>query len=221
MNPSEIASVVISAFSIFLGVLAIWLSLHFYKMSCSASDRIRDVAGNIDAKANQLQTLFDTLYHDTFSMLREIVGRMSNRLFSESQIERKVEEDTEKKAKEKATKVKDEIEIEVDKLLEGKTTVQDSVKKLIERGINETRKVVTEARQETVQEYILEQLKTTRTKTAQEIINNLEGIPARSIIGELRRMKSKDLVSWDGEGELAPNTKISLGPTGYLLSGIP
>lgn len=79
---SLIASIISIIVSIVLGVLAIWLSITFYRMSTQQSERIGESAKIINSGVERLEKLFDKLYTDTFSMTKETVEAMRHRALS-------------------------------------------------------------------------------------------------------------------------------------------
>jgi len=73
MTP-EIISLIASITSVILAVGAIWLSITFYRMSSAASKATEEAAKGISASVERLEKLFDKLYSDTFSMMRDTVS---------------------------------------------------------------------------------------------------------------------------------------------------
>lgn len=85
--------------SLVVGGLAIWLSVVFYRMSEASSKEVQQSATNINNNVEKLEKMFDTMYSDTFSMvkdnvihMRKQVDRNSNSVDHTSEIKRKVEE---------------------------------------------------------------------------------------------------------------------------------
>lgn len=70
-----------TATSIVLGVLAIALSLVFFRMSADQNQESRRNAQQISESVSRLEKLFDSLYNDTFSMMRETVTDMRGQIF--------------------------------------------------------------------------------------------------------------------------------------------
>ncbi|HCB3234518.1 TPA: hypothetical protein SLG96_000176 [Citrobacter koseri] len=67
--------------SLVLAVGAIWLSFVFYKMSNEASKETTKAAKDIQASVERLEKIFDKLYSDTFSMMRDTVTDMRQHIW--------------------------------------------------------------------------------------------------------------------------------------------
>lgn len=68
--------------SLILAVGAIWLSIVFYKMSDAASKETTTAAKDIKASVERLENLFDKLYSDTFSMMKDTVTDMRQHIWN-------------------------------------------------------------------------------------------------------------------------------------------
>ncbi|PLM42491.1 hypothetical protein, partial [Klebsiella pneumoniae] len=67
--------------SLVLAIGAIWLSFIFYQMSNEASKETTKAAKDIQASVERLEKIFDKLYSDTFSMMRETVTDMRHHIW--------------------------------------------------------------------------------------------------------------------------------------------
>lgn len=67
--------------SLVLAVGAIWLSFVFYRMSNEASKETTKAAKDIQASVERLEKIFDKLYSDTFSMMRDTVTDMRQHIW--------------------------------------------------------------------------------------------------------------------------------------------
>jgi hypothetical protein len=76
MTPIEVISLLSTIASLIFAVLAIWLSIVFYRLSITASKATEDVTKGISASVERLEKIFDKLYSDTFSVMRETVTDM-------------------------------------------------------------------------------------------------------------------------------------------------
>jgi len=65
-----------AAMSTVLAVVALWLSVVFYRMSSEQAARSTKNADEMAGSIKRLEVLFDRLYSDTFSMVRDTVGDM-------------------------------------------------------------------------------------------------------------------------------------------------
>jgi hypothetical protein len=80
----EVVSLVASATSIVLGVLAIWLSIVFYRLSADAAVRANKASDAMAANLDRLEKLFNSMYADTFGIMRETVGYMQRQLWPDT-----------------------------------------------------------------------------------------------------------------------------------------
>ncbi|MEA4286496.1 hypothetical protein VBS75_25210 [Klebsiella pneumoniae] len=67
--------------SLVLAIGAIWLSIIFFKMSDVASKETTAAAKDIQASDERLENIFDKLYSDTFSMMRDTVTDMRQHIW--------------------------------------------------------------------------------------------------------------------------------------------
>jgi hypothetical protein len=70
-----------AAISTVLAVVALWLSVTFYKMSSAEAVRSQRSADEIAASVKRLEALFGTMYSDTFSIVRDTVSDMRARVW--------------------------------------------------------------------------------------------------------------------------------------------
>ncbi len=82
MSNIELLALIASIASLILAVGAIWLSLVFFKMSEASSKVTTKAASDIDASVQKLEKLFDKLYSDTFSMVKDTVSDMRNHIWN-------------------------------------------------------------------------------------------------------------------------------------------
>lgn len=81
----DIISFIASIASLILAIGAIWLSVVFFRMSDSASKATTEAAKDIAASVERLEKLFDKLYSDTFSMMRDTVADMRKHIWNNPQ----------------------------------------------------------------------------------------------------------------------------------------
>ncbi|MDS4025786.1 MAG: hypothetical protein RKO25_02155 [Candidatus Contendobacter sp.] len=88
INWVDLISLVSSIASLILAVGAIWLSIVFYRLSSQASQATTEAAKGIDASVQRLEKLFDKLYSDTFSMMRDTVTDMRKHIWSKPEADK-------------------------------------------------------------------------------------------------------------------------------------
>ncbi|MEN7552019.1 hypothetical protein AAG747_29180 [Rapidithrix thailandica] len=82
MNTMDIVAFIASLTSIILAILAIILSIVFYKWSDNSNKDIQKVAQAIDGNTKKIENLFDKLYTDTFGLMKSNVEAMQNRFYN-------------------------------------------------------------------------------------------------------------------------------------------
>ncbi len=217
-------TIISSVASLILAIAAITLSIVFYRMTMAASNATTEAAKGIGASVERLEKLFDKLYSDTFSMMRDTVSDMRKHMWPTEEAESESAVETvEKKADEKINELKKTMEGQVSKILETQRIAEDKVmdvrremRRLIDRAIVGSRQVETEARKEAVREEILRTLRILSrrgpTVSVTDIMARL--MPHYSpnrIFMELDKMRMEGLISPvpDAAG-LSPNSEIRL-----------
>jgi hypothetical protein len=76
MKTLDLINMFSAAVSTVLAVVALWLSITFYRMSKDESQRSQRSAEEIAASVKRLEVLFQTLYSDTFGIVRDTVTDM-------------------------------------------------------------------------------------------------------------------------------------------------
>lgn len=224
MGAAEIGSLIASLVALGIALFAVWLSVVFYRMSTELSDSTKEAAKGIGASVDRLEKVFDTLYSDTFSLMRDTVSDMRKHIWpEETKPSDKISEEAEKRADQKVDALKAEIGRELAGLLERQqltdvelASTRSELRSLVERAITESRKVEVEAREETVRGHILRQLRRLLRHrpfvTARELV---DAVGARSefsfevLVNDLEKMKEEGIVHWEGKG-LEPDSEIVL-----------
>ncbi len=221
MTAFDIASFAAAIASLVLATVAIVLSIVFYKMSSQLSESAKEAAKDIGASVEKLEKLFDRLYADTFSMMRDTVSDMRKHAWGEPTIETpNILEEAEKKAAEKIEVLRKRMEKQVGQIFEGQKItdvrvgqIRDELRQLVDKAIDDSRKVEHKAREETIRRYILRRLRLLiqrkRRITAKDIVDSMaEQFSPPAVIEELQRMRGDRLVAW--EDDLGPSTEITL-----------
>ncbi len=211
--------------ALILAVVAIWLSIVFFRMSSEISKSTIEAAEGIGASVDRLEKLFDKLYADTFSMMKDTVSDMRKHIWPDDKTGTdNLSEEIEKKADEKVGTLKKGMEKELSALLQRQTatdhnihSLRSEMKQLLERAIAGSRNVEIEARKETLRDHVLKTLRMLYRKRpvvkAIDIVDSLPFSPV-AIISELRKLKTEDFIRFDEpDGEIAPSTKIHISAT--------
>jgi len=229
MSNIELLALVASIASLILAIGAIWLSIVFFNMSNKASQATTKASEGIDASIQRLENLFDKLYSDTFSMMKDTVTDMRKHIWNgdensgdgdlDETNKNTILEEADRKAEEKLQDIKSDFEKQLSEILheqkvaDGKVSdMSDDLKELLENVIQTSSVVESEAREETVRSHITKELRMLlrrrKTVTAGEVVKKLRNfIPTKKIVTELEEMKSEGLLFSDSE-EIMPDTNI-------------
>jgi hypothetical protein len=223
MTNVELLSFVAAIASLVLAILAIWLSIVFFRMSSELSEKSTEAAKGINASVEKLEKLFDKLYADTFSMMRDTVSDMRKHIWpEESSSENRIDTEIEKRAEEKIRILKDEIEKEFSGMLHRQRVTDDKVSaittemgRLLEKAIVGSRKVEVEAREETIRDIIIRYINLLEQKThgdwyVADLVTQLGGtFPTGRILQELDLMKEDGIILLSDD-RINGSTKILL-----------
>ena len=162
---TETISVVASIVSVIIACFAIWLSVTFYKMSTKISEATGEAAREISSGVNRLEKLFDRLYADTFSMMRDTVSDMRKHIWPETGVTEDVKQVAEQKADEKIEELRKEMSTELSNIVKklGLTDVKvgkirSYMESLLDKVIVQSRSVEKQALSETLRDDVLKAL---------------------------------------------------------------
>lgn len=221
MTSVDVMGMTASIASLVLAVIAIWLSVVFFRMSSQLSESTKEAAKGIGASVERLEKLFDKLYSDTFSMMRDTVTDMRKHIWPDEPSESdKLAEEAERRADEKVNHLKESIDSDLGIILKRQrvqdvqmTELRDEMQSLIERAIASSRQLENEAREETLREHIMRAIRLLRRRksrvTADDLISFLD-FPPRRVVRELERMKAEEYISLS-DPDINPDTVISIG----------
>ncbi len=212
MNGINLLSFAAAISSVVLAIVAIGLSIVFFRMSSELSESTKEAAKGIGASVERLEKLFDKLYADTFSMMRDTVSDMRKHIWPEKDADSdKLAGEAEKRADEKVSALKKDMEKELSLILQRQRITDEKVSSLrgdmrglLERAIVESRQVEVQAREEAVREQILRQItllrRRSRPVTADAVVSRLmENFPPHVVVRELERMREEGSISLSDE----------------------
>jgi hypothetical protein len=93
----DIINLFAAAASIILAVVALALSIFFFVQGKKSADQAEKGAREISASVTKLEKLFDSLYADTFTMMRDTVTDMRHHVWKVSAVDANIERDPEMK----------------------------------------------------------------------------------------------------------------------------
>ncbi|MFA4861105.1 hypothetical protein [Methanoregula sp.] len=211
-----IIGLIASIASLVLAIIAIWLSIVFFRMSSEFSTNATEASKDIGSSVERLEKLFDKLYSDTFSMMRETVTDMRKHMWpDENSRDTDLTVEIDKKADEKVSKFKEEIDRELRRLLEKQSvteanvgSLRDEMGDLINRAISVSRNAHVEAREETIRGHILRILSEKKETTAADLVDTIQSSAGRTV-QELQRMKEDNLIYFEDK-RIGPNSRIRI-----------
>lgn len=201
----ETASIVASVVSVILAFVAIGLAVFFYRMSHDVTQSTREAAKDIQSGVSRLEKLFDSLYTDTFGMMKETFTDMRKHMWPDTGAD-ETSNLVEQKANEKIAVVKEEVSAELSNIFSKIGTTDQKVKavesrleSLVDRAITQSRRVEKEARDETIRDVVLDKLrKLGKPGGSIRWVEFIESIPKRissySAAEELIRLQEDGLV---------------------------
>jgi hypothetical protein len=229
MTNTELINLLATIASLVLSVVAIFLSIVFYRLSSEISRSTIEASKGIGASVDRLEKLFDKLYSDTFSMMRDTVSDMRKHMWPDDAVEMdKMAEEVEKRADLKVQTLKKEISDELSAVLKSQRLADEKfailsgeMNSLLDRVITSSREVEVQAREETLRDAILRTIRILRRSrqnipTISDLIDKMaQEASASNIIEELmnlRRVGAIDL----GNDLIGPHTQIRLKGVGRV-----
>jgi len=163
MNALEIVSLIASIVSVTIGAFAIWLSVKFYQMSNKMADETKDASRMINSSVNRLEVLFDRLYSDTFSIMKDTVSDMRKHIWPNKNIEEdSTLKEIEEKSDEKIATLKKDLTADIKSIIDkiGKTdnkvqNLQGYMEEIVDKAIKQSRKVEMETMEEFDMSFVL------------------------------------------------------------------
>ena len=221
MSGSEIVCLAASVVTIALAVVAIWLSVHFFHMSSAMSESTKEAAKEIGSGVDRLEKLFDRLYSDTFSMMKDTVSDMRKHIWPEEVGGgEKVGEEVEGRADEKMAALRREVDKEVGEVLRRQKVtnakvddIRTEMHAVVERAIAGSRRAEAEAREETLRDRIVRELGSGGPVKAGPLVHRMMrelGLEFRVVVGEVEKMGGEKVVEWEGK-TLQPDSVLRLG----------
>ena len=219
----ETAALVGSIVSIIIGGFAIWLSVTFYRMANKISEDTKEAAKAISASVNRLESLFDSLYSDTFSMMKDTVSDMRKHIWPEKEQSSEALKQIEEKADAKIDELRKQIGSELSGMMArvGHTDskiddVRVRLSELVDRAIQQSRQVESEAQKEKsiseIMTVILEFLGHRTDLRVAHIINKFQRVyPPSKIMTALHQMIQDNLLLTDGDIK-SLNTLVRINP---------
>lgn len=200
----DILNLFSAAASIVLAVVALALSIFFFVQSKNAADQSAKSAEEISASVSRLEKLFDSLYSDTFTMMRETVTDMRHHVWRAPPKNATTERDPAMAAElerfqssflEELAEISKHVGITDAKI----ETLQDEIQPVIRRTLTEQEEVVGANTMQRIKKQIIAVLKT-GPKTAGELTTMIDA-PGDLTTHALFDLRLASSVTWDGPSD--------------------
>lgn len=216
----EAFTIASAAVSIVLGAFAIWLSIVFYRMSVASSNRIQDTSNELSSNVNRLEKLFEHLYSDTFSIMRDTYSDMRKHVWPEVTGVEEVKQ-IEARTDSKITNIRTELLKQIDTIAArtggtGVKQLQDQLSPLVDEAISRSRNAETEAREETLRDFVINQVRSAREDgisagALYDVVRKAALGSLDNLFAELQKLKNEHIIAFsvDKSQRLAPDDTIS------------
>ncbi len=145
MSGINLLTFVASIASLILALVAIWLSIVFFKMSSKATKETTEAAKGISANINRLEDLFNKLYSDTFSMMKDTVTDMRKHIWNkpEKSDDNEISGNIKIEIETQISKVLSEANIKESKQRELSQKLESSLEEILQSSKNRKRSIKT------------------------------------------------------------------------------
>lgn len=228
----EFTALIASIASLILAIVAITLSIVFYRFSSDLQQKTIHASDEISSSVNKLEELFGSLYSDTFSIMKDTVSDMRRHVWPEGDTnitEKKIE--TEKMIQENLDKITNDFSTKTKEILKEQRIQDNKIKELqkeldynLKEAIKKSRKVESTMEEKSLQNSIIESIKMHTLLRKKENINMKllmdhllqYGFPPRQIIDETVKLLKDEFISIDTPS-IKPYSNISLTEKGLQM----
>ncbi len=222
----DITSFATSIASLVLAIMAIWLSIYFFKMSSSASNEIKRASDDISSSVNKLEELFNKMYSDTFTMLKDTVSDMRKNYYHNNSLQninaenKKIQEEinntSKEVSKEVLSKIKTEIKIlDIDE--EKKNKLEELTRESLLNEINNLIKKLDQIKHKSSVNYnnrkeeIIKIISSCKSISLKELSQKTNIKENHLAIRYLFSMRANNEITWDGDDSMiSSDSKIRL-----------
>ena len=204
MSITDVISLISSIASLVLAVVAIWLSIVFYKLSAAASESTTDAAKGIASSVERLEKLFDKLYSDTFSMMRETVTDMRKHIWRDPDA-------NDEPAPLLGETLKEEIETRIKAALaaEGianadrQEDISKQIESVVEKALQKQRKEATKV----TADRLMNAVRATAPISVEDLARML-GTDVSDVAVQLFDLRKNGLVTWNGSDKALSSNNL-------------
>lgn len=192
--------------SLVLAIGAIWLSFVFYKMSNDASKETTKAAKDIQSSVERLEKIFDKLYSDTFSMMKDTVTDMRHHIWRKPEHVKDFKEEDEKVGEIKTSITQEIIEIidekfkdfgeNSNKIKELESSINGILQSNLEEKVSEPSVPLIVLRRRMLR--IIKDYKSISVELLLKLMKDMYGVYDEKLTFELFSLREKNLITWDG-----------------------
>jgi uncharacterized protein len=221
-------SFIASVASLILAIISIWISYIFYKMGNSASENAAKNSQEMHESVTKMEKLFNTMYNDTFNMMRETVTNMQKHIWPEKLSDATatneiVQEKTDQRIAELKQQMTKELSALFTKQKSGNAQVESLARDLVpmlDKAINESNKVTVQTREETIREAIMTVILDLArnhiyTTAADEMVGRIDKKYALSFgdtLVTLKKLRDEGFIYWEGPDYALSSNQINISP---------
>lgn len=215
MTGAEIIGLVASIVSLIIGGFAIWLSVTFYKMSNKNAKDLEQASANIDSTVNRLEVLFDKLYSDTFSMMKDTVTDMRNHVWKTSSLD---SNGSKTELEENFEELKAELNSKIEELISNQGAATDKV----DSFANQIESLISETIDKSAREKVKKSAKEMELAVISAIkehgelnesqVRDITGLSKNDVTITIFRLGNDERIEWPGGPKgFNSSTKFRLG----------
>lgn len=212
-----VIGLIASIASLVLAVVAIWLAVVFYQLARDESEASAQNAHEISTGISRLEKVFDGLYSDTFSMMKDTVTDMRQHIWRKDGLSAEIsgeptsQHEGESAGSEPVLKKLEEFSAQLgiadDKI--------EALRNLLTPVVEESTEKVRIDEHEDLQQRVLQILRTrgsSRPLEARQLVRLLgPDLPSdeASVVGALFKLREKGKITWDGESDrMSMSTRV-------------
>jgi hypothetical protein len=211
MTIAEISSLISGVVSVTLAIVALWLSVVFFKMTSRLSERSMEAAKAMASSVQRLEKLFDSLYSGTFSIMKDTVSDMRRHIWPTGGSQPTSDEEQDL-AKERFEELGHSLQEKLKNILRSQDVgdetfsgLNQQLGSLVEAAILESRKVREDADSQSLRGSIVSVLeKAGGIASADEIFLEVaRQVTSRRLAEEMLKMRREGILTTEGAGDLS------------------
>ncbi len=207
--------------SLILSVLAIWLSLVFYKLSSESSREATKALDKIDTGIDKMQLLFDKFYSGNLALLADTYTDLRAHILGAPTQQKSIKESADAQAQQVITDLERDLELKVQQILASQDLpisvserISQRMKTIVEEGIVGTRLAQEEAYNTTVVDAVRKVIhdlsSSSQSIFVQEVMLAISPqVPRIEIIEALAKLRDESEIALDPDS-IAPSSVVTI-----------